>query len=109
MDEVDKQWLDNNNRQAHRESGEDGEAVPISIGEDEFELVMGLLEKFTDQQPGLAQALEGDGPEFALYHLAPLRANIFASYTVPSWTPPQPISFALHRISIRTGNTDTHL
>ncbi|KAJ6575893.1 hypothetical protein B0H10DRAFT_2103697, partial [Mycena sp. CBHHK59/15] len=35
---------------------------PIFISEDEFELVMALLEKFTDQQ-----VLEGDGPDFALY------------------------------------------
>jgi hypothetical protein len=53
MDEVDKQWLDKNNRQARGENGQDKDpniGVPISISKDEFELVMGLLEKFTDQQ-----------------------------------------------------------
>ncbi|KAJ7854396.1 hypothetical protein B0H14DRAFT_3650440 [Mycena olivaceomarginata] len=89
MDEVDKQWLDKNNRQARGENGQDKDpniGVPISISKDEFELVMGLLEKFTDQQ-----VLEGDGPDFTLYRcffLAPLPANIFMPYTVPSWTPP---------------------
>ncbi|KAJ7892246.1 hypothetical protein B0H14DRAFT_3688393 [Mycena olivaceomarginata] len=53
MDEVDEQWLDKNNRQARGENGQDKDpniGVPISISKDEFELVMGLLEKFTDQQ-----------------------------------------------------------
>ncbi|KAJ6612923.1 hypothetical protein B0H10DRAFT_2436720 [Mycena sp. CBHHK59/15] len=89
MDEVDKQWLDKNNRQVRGESGEDKDpnlGGPIFISEDEFELVMALLEKFTDQQ-----VLEGDGPDFTLYRclfLAPLPANIFMPYTVLSWTPP---------------------
>ncbi|KAJ6602383.1 hypothetical protein DFH09DRAFT_447337 [Mycena vulgaris] len=100
MDEVDKQWLDKNNQEARGEGtsaqgarparkGKDKEpemGVPVSITEDEFELVMGLLEKITDQK-----VLEGDGPDFSLYRhffLEPLPANIFASYTAPSWIPP---------------------
>ncbi|KAJ7471898.1 hypothetical protein FB451DRAFT_310661 [Mycena latifolia] len=101
MDEVDKQWLDKNNQEARGEGtsaqgatrstrkGKDKEpemGVPVSITEDEFELVMGLLEKITDQK-----VLEGDGPDFSLYRhffLEPLPANMFASYTTPSWIPP---------------------
>ncbi|KAJ7495773.1 hypothetical protein B0H11DRAFT_1910517 [Mycena galericulata] len=89
MDEVDKLWLDKNNRLARGESGGDEDpniGGPISISEDEFELVMALLEKFTDEQ-----VLESDGPDFTLYQclfLAPLPANIFMPYAVPSWTPP---------------------
>ncbi|KAJ7813711.1 enhancer of polycomb-like-domain-containing protein [Mycena leptocephala] len=89
MDEEDKEWLDKNNRQARGESSEDKDpniGVPISISEDEFELVMGLLEKFTDQQ-----VLEGDGLDFSLYQRffsAPLPDNMFISCTVPSWVPP---------------------
>ncbi|KAJ7933147.1 hypothetical protein B0H13DRAFT_2262917 [Mycena leptocephala] len=89
MDEADKEWLDKNNRQARGESSEDKDpniGVPISISEDEFELVMGLLEKFTDQK-----VLGGDGLDFSLYQRffsAPLPDNMFISCTVPSWVPP---------------------
>ncbi|KAJ7675437.1 hypothetical protein B0H17DRAFT_1207626 [Mycena rosella] len=104
MDEVDKQWLDKNNQEARGEGtsaqgatsaarsarrGKDKEpeiGVPVSITEDEFELVMGLLEKITDHK-----VLEGDGPDFSLYRhffFEPLPANLFASYTAPSWIPP---------------------
>ncbi|KAJ7119567.1 hypothetical protein C8R44DRAFT_877987 [Mycena epipterygia] len=103
MDEIDKQWLDKNNQEARGEGtsaqgatsaarsarkGKDKEpemGVPVSITEDEFELVMGLLEKVTDQK-----VLEGDGPDFSLYRSffsEPLPANLFASYTTPSWIP----------------------
>lgn len=66
MDEIDKQWLDKNNQEARGEGtsaqgatsaprsarkGKEPEmGVPVSITEDEFELVMGLLEKVTDQK-----------------------------------------------------------
>jgi enhancer of polycomb-like protein len=64
MDEIDKQWLDKNNQEARGEGtsaqgarsarkGKDKEpemGVPVSISEDEFELVMGLLEKITEQK-----------------------------------------------------------
>ncbi|KAJ7877575.1 hypothetical protein B0H14DRAFT_3130188 [Mycena olivaceomarginata] len=89
MDEADKEWLDKNNRQARGESREGKDpniGVPISISEDEFELVMGLLEKFTDQK-----VLGGDGLDFSLYQRffsAPLPDNMFISCTVPSWVPP---------------------
>ncbi|KAJ7730202.1 hypothetical protein B0H14DRAFT_3616866 [Mycena olivaceomarginata] len=101
MDEMDKQWLDKNNQEARGEGtsaqgarsarkGKDKSpeiGVPVSVSEDEFELVMGLLEKITDQQ-----VLEGDdGPDFSLYQhyfLKPLPADVFASYVTPSWMPP---------------------
>ncbi|KAJ7815252.1 hypothetical protein B0H14DRAFT_2603633 [Mycena olivaceomarginata] len=50
--------------------------------EDEFELVMGLFEKFSDQK-----VLEGDGPDFTLYRdffLAPLPATTCTSSAVTS-------------------------
>lgn len=68
MDEIDKQWLDKNNSEARGEGtsthgacstarsprkGKNKEpeiGVPVSITEDEFELVMGLLEKLNDQK-----------------------------------------------------------
>ncbi|KAJ7086461.1 hypothetical protein B0H15DRAFT_350878 [Mycena belliarum] len=104
MDEADKQWLDKNNQEARGEGtsaqgatsaaraarrGKDKEpqiGVPVSINEDEFELVMGLFEKITDQN-----VIEGEGPDFSMYRhffLEPLPANLFASYTAPSWIPP---------------------
>ncbi|KAJ7912571.1 polycomb enhancer protein [Mycena leptocephala] len=100
MDEIDKQWLDKNNQEARGEGtsaqgarsarkGKDKEpemGVPVSISEDEFELVMGLLEKITEQK-----VFEGDGPDFSLYQhffLRPLPADMFASYVTPSWIPP---------------------
>ncbi|KAJ7222423.1 hypothetical protein GGX14DRAFT_663738 [Mycena pura] len=100
MDEIDKQWLDKNNQEARGEGtsahgasstarsprkGKDKEpeiGVPVSITEDEFELVMGLLEKLTDQKD-----LPGDAEFCSNYFLEPLPAHIFASYTAPSWIP----------------------
>ncbi|KAJ7186830.1 hypothetical protein C8R46DRAFT_1024816 [Mycena filopes] len=100
MDERDKEWLDKNNQQARGEGtsaqgarttrhGKDKEpeiGVPVSISEDEFELVMGLLEKISGQQ-----VLADDNLDFSSYQqffTKPLPANIFASYTTPSWIPP---------------------
>ncbi|KAJ7262725.1 enhancer of polycomb-like-domain-containing protein [Mycena haematopus] len=99
MDEIDKKWLDKNNQQARGEGTSaqgarpvsKGKAkspeigVPVSISEDEFELVMGLLEKITGQK------VAGDRPDFSLYEpyfLQPLSADMFASYVTPSWIPP---------------------
>ncbi|KAJ7640492.1 hypothetical protein DFH06DRAFT_628510 [Mycena polygramma] len=99
MDEMDKQWLDKNNQEARGEGtsaqgarqGKDKSpeiGVPVSISDNEFELVMGLLEKVTEQ--GL-KGFEGDGPDFSSYQhffLEPLPADTFASYVTPSWIPP---------------------
>ncbi|KAJ6621342.1 hypothetical protein B0H10DRAFT_1945410 [Mycena sp. CBHHK59/15] len=100
MDEHDKQWLDKNNQEARGEGtsalgatvaarkGKNKEpevGIPVSITEDEFELVMGLLEKMTDQK-----VLVGDAPDFSLYKdffSEPLPFHVFASYTTPSWVP----------------------
>ncbi|KAJ7817509.1 hypothetical protein B0H14DRAFT_3148263 [Mycena olivaceomarginata] len=89
MDEIDKQWLDTNNGRA-REGGttaqSDGAACQgkvVSISEDEFELVMALLERITDQK--------GFGDDFSLYEpffSNPLPSTMFASYVTPSWIPP---------------------
>ncbi|KAF7307766.1 Enhancer of polycomb-like protein [Mycena kentingensis (nom. inval.)] len=103
MDEQDKQWLDKNNQDARgegtsasgaatarasRKSSRDKDpeiGVPASINEDEFELVMGIMEKLVDQK-----VLRGDPPEFDFFErffLEPLPPTMFATYTVPSWVP----------------------
>ncbi|KAJ7929483.1 enhancer of polycomb-like-domain-containing protein [Mycena leptocephala] len=89
MDEIDKQWLDTNNERA-REGGTtaqsdgvacQGKVVPIS--EDEFELVMALLEKITDQK---SRFLFYE-PFFSNH----LPSTMFVSYDTPSWIPPPPL------------------
>ncbi|KAJ6510518.1 hypothetical protein C8R45DRAFT_391280 [Mycena sanguinolenta] len=109
MDEIDKQWLDKNNQQARGEGTSaqgarpvsKGKAkspemgVPVSISEDEFELVMGLLEKITDEK-----FIPNDGLDFSLYEhvfLKPLSADMFASYVTPSWIPPPPLLVRIAR------------
>ncbi|KAJ7462695.1 hypothetical protein B0H11DRAFT_2053876 [Mycena galericulata] len=97
MDEDDKRWLDKNNQEARGEGtsassvlhsshkGKEKEpeiGVPVSITEDEFELVMGLFEKITDPK-----AVEGDFSLYQHFFLEPLPPNIFASYTSPTWIP----------------------
>ncbi|KAJ7893854.1 hypothetical protein B0H14DRAFT_2684095 [Mycena olivaceomarginata] len=92
MDEIDKQWLDTNNERA-REGGTTAQSdgAPcrgkvVSISEDEFELVMALLEKITDQK-----GFRDDRADFPLYEpffSDPLPSTMFASYVTPSWIPP---------------------
>ncbi|KAJ7058050.1 hypothetical protein C8F01DRAFT_1149307 [Mycena amicta] len=99
MDEFDKQWLDKNNQEARGE-GTSASAVrasrktkdkeadtcgPVSITEDELELVMGLMEKIVDQK-----VLRGDAPDFdffSSFFLEPLPPSTFASFSVPAWVP----------------------
>ena len=132
MDERDKEWLDKNNEQARGEgmstqsasaaptrSGRSAKAKgkepdivqPVSITEDEFELVMAIFEKVTHEkteflhhvslQGGqqldvsftLSQGLEQGAPfpPFSDYQdtfAAPLPAEMFAMYSLPSWIPP---------------------
>ncbi|KAF7320941.1 Enhancer of polycomb-like protein [Mycena chlorophos] len=101
MDEFDKQWLDRNNQEVRGEGtsasaairasrkSKDKEAdacAPVLITEDQFELVMSLMEKFVDQK-----VLRGDPPEFEFFSahfLEDLPKSLFASYAVPSWVPP---------------------
>ncbi|KAJ7913084.1 hypothetical protein B0H13DRAFT_1874247 [Mycena leptocephala] len=49
MDEVDKQWLDETNEAAGRRIGMNLSVATV-ISEEEFEVVMGLLERFTAEQ-----------------------------------------------------------
>ncbi|KAF7328934.1 Enhancer of polycomb-like protein [Mycena venus] len=114
MDEIDKQWLDKNNQEARGEGtsaqgarqvrkGKDKSpemGVPVSISEDEFELVMGLLEKMTDQKITDQKVFEGEGPDFESYEqffLKPLPADMFASYLTPSWIPPSALLVRITR------------
>ncbi|KAJ7443033.1 hypothetical protein B0H11DRAFT_2093182 [Mycena galericulata] len=100
MDERDKEWLDKINQatrgegtsahgaraKCHAKDKEPEMDLPVSISEDEFELVMGLLEQITDPK-----VLDGEGPDFSSYHhffVKPLPADTFASYAIPTWIPP---------------------
>ncbi|KAH7886603.1 enhancer of polycomb-like-domain-containing protein [Phlebopus sp. FC_14] len=120
MDERDKEWLDRNNEEARGEGtsaqgavsasgantrsglsqrsakakGKEPEsAQPISITEDEFELVMGIFEKVThDKTEFLHHGLDSGMafPPFADYHdtfSSPLPSSMFATFIVPSWIP----------------------
>ncbi|RDB21980.1 Enhancer of polycomb-like protein 1 [Hypsizygus marmoreus] len=117
MDERDKDWLDKNNEEARGEGTSAQGAVsatsntrtsarsakakgkepevsqPLVISEDEFELVMGVLEKVTHEKTEyLHHGLETGMafPAFAEYHdtfASPLSFSVFASYTVPPWIP----------------------
>ncbi|KAJ7038586.1 hypothetical protein C8F04DRAFT_1392901 [Mycena alexandri] len=109
MDERDKEWLDKNNQEARGEgtSAQGARAtrqamdkepeigVPVSISEDEFELVMGLLEKISNQK-----IFADDKLDFSSYQqifTKPLPADTFASYTTPSWIPPSALLVRIAR------------
>ncbi|KAE9405736.1 hypothetical protein BT96DRAFT_316208 [Gymnopus androsaceus JB14] len=117
MDERDKEWFDHNNEEARGEGTsaqgsvsasisrttarsakskgkEPEEAHSILMSEDEFELVMGLFEKITQEKTEfLHHSLESGQdhfPEFSEYQQVfsvPLSPATFALYTPPSWLP----------------------
>ncbi|KAJ7926644.1 hypothetical protein B0H13DRAFT_2561701 [Mycena leptocephala] len=91
---ADKTWLDYTNYQCRVEeqiarempSAETDEMfIRVSISEDEFELVMGLLEILTG--PKLQQELP-DFSFFKPFFLALLRPDTFASHIMPAWIQP---------------------
>ncbi|KDQ53289.1 hypothetical protein JAAARDRAFT_137127 [Jaapia argillacea MUCL 33604] len=121
MDERDKEWLDKNNEEARGEgtsvqgsvssngattrSGwtqrsakskgkEPDVPQPLTITEDQFELVMGIFEKVTHDKTeylhhGLEQGMAF--PPFSDYQetfSSPLPPPFFAAFAVPQWTPP---------------------
>ncbi len=134
MDERDKEWLDKNNEEARGEGtstqaslsasartsarsakskGKEPDTVtPVHVGEDHFELVMGLFELITHEETEYlhhvrrrclyrtvssltshTQSLK-EGmtfPEFSNYHdtfANPLPASLFARFFVPRGIPP---------------------
>ncbi|EIW79222.1 hypothetical protein CONPUDRAFT_59856 [Coniophora puteana RWD-64-598 SS2] len=118
MDERDKEWLDRNNEEARGEGtstqgalstpgtttrvsqrsakakGKEPESTqPVTISEDELELVMGIFEKTThDKTEFLHHSLETGMafPAFTDYQdvfSSPLSPSLFATFTVPSWIP----------------------
>ncbi|KAF8621954.1 hypothetical protein AX15_007385 [Amanita polypyramis BW_CC] len=122
MDERDKEWLDKNNEEARGEGtsaqgavsvtgtrsssrsakakGKEPDIVqPVSITEDEFELVVGLFEKVTHEKTEfLHHGLENgmSFPPFSDYQetfTSSLPPAMFSNYSVPSWVP-QPQSLA---------------
>ncbi|KAI0722168.1 enhancer of polycomb-like-domain-containing protein [Cerioporus squamosus] len=123
MDERDKEWLDKNNEQARGEGmssqaaatsstrsgrsakakGKEPDVVqPVTMTEDEFELVMAIFEKVTHEKTEfLHHGIEQGAPfpPFSDYydtfanHLQP---DMFAVYSVPEWVPQPP---QLHRLA----------
>ena len=115
MDECDKEWLDKNNEQARGEgtsaqgaiSSRSGHSqrsskakgkepdlsAPVSMSENEFELMMAVFEKVThDKTEYLHHALETGMPfpPFTDYQdtfSAPLSPSMFADFITPSWLP----------------------
>jgi enhancer of polycomb-like protein len=133
MDERDKEWLDKNNEEARGEGtsaqgalsasgtrtssrsakakGKEPEvSQPITVSEDEFELVMGLFEKVTHEKTEYLHHVghsvfhhcdianvQGQGletgmafPAFSEYQetfSSPLLPPMFAAFTVPPWIP----------------------
>ncbi|KAJ3747552.1 enhancer of polycomb-like-domain-containing protein [Lentinula detonsa] len=128
MDERDKEWLDRNNEEARGEGtsaqgsmltsggrvsarsikgkGKEIEDVqPSPMSEDEFELLMGLFEKVTQEKTEfLHHSLESGHmhfPEFSEYQEVlslPLPPATFASYCPPTWLPQPPHLLRLARI-----------
>ncbi|KAG1758564.1 enhancer of polycomb-like-domain-containing protein [Suillus occidentalis] len=120
MDERDKEWLDRNNEEARGEGtsaqgalsasgattrsglsqrsakakGKEPESTqPLTITEDEFELVMGIFEK------GLESGMAF--PPFTDYQEAfssPLPPSMFATFTVPTWIPQPALLLRLAKV-----------
>ncbi|KAK7470514.1 Enhancer of polycomb-like protein 1 [Stygiomarasmius scandens] len=115
MDERAKEWLDKNNEEARGEGtsvqgavsisgtrtsrsakakGKEPETQSVIMSEDEFELVMGLFEKFAHENTEfLHHALQHgmDFPPFSDYQDAfasTLPASTFAMLSPPPWLPP---------------------
>ncbi|PBK67202.1 hypothetical protein ARMSODRAFT_1020694 [Armillaria solidipes] len=116
MDERDAEWLERNNEEARgegtsaqaalsvsaRTSGrstkgkgrEADSSSPISVKEDDFELVMGLFELITHEETEYLHHSLKDGmmfPEFSNYQdtfANPLEKSFFAAYAVPKNIPP---------------------
>ncbi|KAF9039427.1 hypothetical protein BDZ89DRAFT_1156893 [Hymenopellis radicata] len=125
MDEKDKEWVDRINEEARGEGtsaqaalsmprtsgrstkakGKEAESIPpITMSEDEFELVMGLFELITHEETEyLHHSLQSgmEFPEFSNYQdvfAQPLPANLFALFEVPVWTPQPPQLLRMARL-----------
>ncbi|THV05756.1 hypothetical protein K435DRAFT_834639 [Dendrothele bispora CBS 962.96] len=116
MDERDKEWLDKNNEEARGEGTsasvkrssspssssakgkgketEEQHAEPVSMSEDEFELVMGLFEKIAHENTEYLYHALANGmpfPPFSDYEptfSSPLPPSTFAIFHSPPWVPP---------------------
>lgn len=116
MDERDKEWLDKNNEEARGEGTstqaslsastrtsarsakskgkEPDTATPVQVGEEHFELVMGLFELITHEETEYLHHSLKEGmtfPEFSNYHdtfANTLPDSLFARYFVPRGIPP---------------------
>ncbi|KAG9093755.1 Enhancer of polycomb-like protein 1 [Ceratobasidium sp. UAMH 11750] len=119
MDEADAEWLAKNNVElagATRSSpppsargpprsakarGKEPEAASVAITADEFELVMGILERLTDER---YPCLHADVSVFpAITEFEPTFANrlptsFFPNYRVPDWIPQPPQLLRMLRV-----------
>ncbi|KAK0463915.1 enhancer of polycomb-like-domain-containing protein [Desarmillaria tabescens] len=126
MDERDKEWLDKNNEEARGEGTstqaslsagtrtsarsakskgkEPDTTTPVHVGEDHFELVMGLFELITHEETEYLHHSLKEGmtfPEFSNYHdtfANPLPASLFAKFAVPRGIPPPPQLLRMARL-----------
>ncbi|KAK0483846.1 hypothetical protein IW261DRAFT_1465365 [Armillaria novae-zelandiae] len=126
MDERDKEWLDKNNEEARGEGtstqasisvgartsarsakskGKEPDTItPVHVGEDHFELVMGLFELITHEETEYLHHSLKEGmtfPEFSNYHdtfANPLPASLFATFYVPRGIPPPPQLLRIARL-----------
>ncbi|KAK0210971.1 enhancer of polycomb-like-domain-containing protein [Desarmillaria ectypa] len=126
MDERDKEWLNKNNEEARGEGTstqaslspgtrtsarsakskgkEPDTTTPVHVGEDHFELVMGLFELITHEETEYLHHSLKEGmtfPEFSNYHdtfANPLPASLFARFVVPRGIPPPPQLLRMARL-----------
>ncbi|KAG8879237.1 Enhancer of polycomb-like protein 1 [Tulasnella sp. 331] len=111
MDERDADWLERNNKLANGEGpsnaggspssgrgsrsakakGKDPETpLTVVIAEDDFELVMGLFEKLTDDKSPYLHLSPTDFPPFSDYDAffsVPVPPHLFPSFTIPPSVP----------------------
>lgn len=107
MDEADAEWLAKNNAEladvrppspnsrgpprSAKARGKEPESQSVSIGADEFELVMGILERITDERHPCLHADVSKFPtlnDFEPTFAARLPTSFFPDYRVPSDVPP---------------------
>lgn len=124
MDERDDDWLERYNKEANGETtatptkrsakarGKEREASPPPpISEDDFELVMGLFERFTEQESPYLHMVRHSGtmtrivsnrasqspsdvptfPEYEPFFANPLPPHFFPSFLIPDSVPDSPI------------------
>lgn len=120
LDERDEEWLGRNNKTANGEGtsasgaagtprgrsakarGKEPEVVPsVAITEDEFELVMGLFERLTEERLPFLHPSPTDAPPFTDYEhffSSPPSPHYFPSFSVPESFPTPATLLRLARV-----------